>query len=137
MLASSFGPPQPIPGSLGARSGGAEKFTFEIDVSWQDDPGAAPLFLAEVPRPLMTDQALLAKVGQTIWGPAWQEPMAVALKLPPSTIAEWIGGRSVVPADSWKALREVARLHHLKLADLDPQIVSAYDAAVARASARR
>ena len=29
-----------------------ERFTFEIDVSWQADPGLAPLFLAEVPRPL-------------------------------------------------------------------------------------
>ena len=85
----------------------------------------------------MSDQALLAKVGQTIWGPAWQEPMAAALKQPASTITEWVGGRTAVPADSWKALREITRLHYLKLADLDPQIVSAYDAAVARASARR
>ncbi len=44
----------------------------------------------------MTDQALPAKVGQTIWGPAWQAPMAEALSLPAA----------------------------LKLADLDPQIVS-------------
>jgi hypothetical protein len=85
----------------------------------------------------MTDQALLAKVGRTIWGPDWQQPMAEALKLPPSAIAEWVGGRTAVPADSWKTLREVTRLHYLKLADLDPQIVSAYDAAVARASAKR
>jgi hypothetical protein len=85
----------------------------------------------------MTDQALLAKVGQTIWGPTWQEPMAVALKLPASTITEWIDGGAAVPADSWKALREITRLHYLKLADLDPQIVSAYDAAVARASGKR
>ena len=85
----------------------------------------------------MSDQAVLAKVGQTIWGPAWQEPMAAALKLTPGTVAEWLAGRAAVPPDSWKALREVARLHYLKLADLDPQIVSAYDAAVARASARR
>ena len=85
----------------------------------------------------MTDQALLAKVGQTIWGPDWQGPMAAALKLTPGTIAEWVAGRSAVPADSWQALREVTRLHYLKLADLDPQIVSAYDAAVARASAKR
>ncbi len=85
----------------------------------------------------MTDQALLAKVGQTIWGPTWHAPMAEALKLPPNTIAAWAAGGTAVPADSWKALREVTRLHYLKLADLDPQIVSAYDAAVARASARR
>lgn len=29
-----------------------ERFTFEIDISWQADPGAPPLSLAEVPRPL-------------------------------------------------------------------------------------
>ena len=29
-----------------------DKFTFEIDVSWQADPGAPPLSLAAVPRPL-------------------------------------------------------------------------------------
>jgi len=85
----------------------------------------------------MSDQALLAKVGQTIWGPAWQRPMAEALKLPPTTIAAWADGGTAVPAGSWQALREVTRLHYLKLADLDPQIVSAYDAAVARASAKQ
>jgi hypothetical protein len=84
----------------------------------------------------MTDHVLIAKIGQTIWGPAWQAPMAEALKLRPATIAEWSAGRSAVPADTWKALREITRLHYLKLADLDPQIVSAYDAAVARASAK-
>jgi hypothetical protein len=85
----------------------------------------------------MTDQALLAKVGQTIWGPAWQGPMAEALKVPASTIDAWARGSTAVPADSWRSLREVTRLHYLKLADLDPQIVSAYDAAVARASGKR
>lgn len=29
-----------------------DRYTFEIDVSWQADPGSAPLFLAEAPRPL-------------------------------------------------------------------------------------
>jgi hypothetical protein len=29
-----------------------DKFTFEIDVSWQADPGAPPLSLTAVPRPL-------------------------------------------------------------------------------------
>lgn len=85
----------------------------------------------------MSDQALLAKVGQTIWGPAWQGPMAEALKVPASTIDAWAKAGAAVPADSWKALREVARLHYLKLADLDPQIVSAYDAAVVRAAGKR
>jgi hypothetical protein len=85
----------------------------------------------------MTDHVLLAKIGQTIWGPTWQGPMADALKQQPLTVTDWTTGRVAVPADIWKALREIARLHYLKLADLDPQIVQAYDIAVARASAKR
>ena len=34
----------------------------------------------------MTDQALVAKVGQMIWGANWQVPMAAALKQQPRTI---------------------------------------------------
>jgi len=85
----------------------------------------------------MTDHVLLAKIGQTIWGPTWQGPMAEALKQPQRTVTDWTSGRVAVPADIWKELREVTRLHYLKLADLDPQIVQAYDIAIARASARR
>lgn len=85
----------------------------------------------------MTDHELLAKVGQTIWGPTWQGPMATALKESQRTLTDWISGRVAVPADSWKDLREITRLHYLKLADLDPQIVQAYDIAIARASGKR
>ena len=85
----------------------------------------------------MTEHLLLASIGQTIWGPAWQGPMAEALKQPARTVTDWTTGRVAVPADTWKALREITRLHYLKLADLDPQIVQAYDSAVARASAKR
>ncbi len=85
----------------------------------------------------MNDEALLAQVGQTVWGPAWQAPMAAALKLNQGALHDWTSGRARVPADVWKALREVARLHMLRIADLDPRIVQAYDEAVARASARR
>jgi hypothetical protein len=85
----------------------------------------------------MTDQVLIAKIGQTVWGSAWQAPMAAALKQQQRTIEDWSSGRTIVPADIWKELREVTRLHYLKLADLDPEIVRAYDAAVQRASAKR
>ena len=85
----------------------------------------------------MDDNALIAKVGQTIWGPAWQEPMAAALKQHKSTIADWSRGGVRVPPDIWKELREITRLHRLKLADLDPEIVQAYDAAIARAAAKK
>jgi hypothetical protein len=83
----------------------------------------------------MTDQAVLAKVGQTIWGPAWQEPMAVALKQPPHTVEDWSTGRVPVPLEMWKELREAARQQYLKLADLDAEIVRAFDDAYQRAMA--
>ncbi len=84
----------------------------------------------------MNDHIMLATIGKTIWGPAWEEPMAEALKERRHTVADWSTGRAAVPAAIWKDLREVTRLHYLTLADLDPQIVQAYDAAVARESAK-
>jgi len=85
----------------------------------------------------MSDHMLIAKIGQTVWGPAWQAPMAAALKQHQHTVEGWSSGRIVVPADTWQELREITRQHYLKLADLDPEIVRAYDAAVQRASVRR
>lgn len=84
----------------------------------------------------MNDSMMIAKIGQTVWGPSWEAPMAEALKQTQSTIADWSSGRTIVPSDAWKQLREATRLHYLKLADLDPQIVQAYDAAVARETAK-
>ena len=51
--------------------------------------------------------------------------------------ADWARGRTPVPAGIWKELREIVRLHGLKIADLDPEIVRAYDTAVALASRTR
>jgi hypothetical protein len=85
----------------------------------------------------MEDHALIPKVGMMLWGADWQAPMAAALKLPTVTVSDWAQGRTPIPAGIWKELREVVRLHGLKIADLDPQIVGAYDAAVLRASKRR
>ncbi|CAN5882241.1 hypothetical protein BH11PSE3_BH11PSE3_33100 [soil metagenome] len=85
----------------------------------------------------MNDSMMIAKIGQTVWGPAWEAAMAEALKQTKSTIADWSAGRTIVPSDAWKLLREATRLHYLKLADLDPQIVQAYDAAVARETAKK
>jgi len=85
----------------------------------------------------MTDHALIPKVGMMLWGPDWQAPMATALKQPAGTVADWARGRTPVPAGIWKELREIVRLHGLKIADLDPEIVRAYDTAVALASKTR
>ena len=82
----------------------------------------------------MNDHSLIAKIGVMLWGADWQAAMAAALKHPASGVADWARGRTPVPAATWKELREVVRLHGLKIADLDPEIVRAYDAAVALAS---
>jgi hypothetical protein len=83
----------------------------------------------------MTDQATIAKIGQTIWGTSWQAPMATALKQPPRTVEDWSTGRLPVPLEMWTELRETARQQYLKLADLDAEIVRAFDDAYQRAMA--
>jgi hypothetical protein len=85
-------------------------------------------------RARMEDHTLIPKVGLMLWGPDWQAPMAAALKQPVSAVSDWGRGRRPVPAAIWKELREIVRLHGLKLADLDPEIVRAYDTAIALAS---
>jgi hypothetical protein len=82
----------------------------------------------------MEDNILIPKVGRMLWGPDWQASMAAALKHPAATVSDWARGRTPVPASIWKELREIVRLHGLKIADLDPEIVRAYDTAVALAS---
>ena len=83
----------------------------------------------------MTDQAMIAKIGQTVWGSSWQGPMATALRQQPRTIEDWSSGRVPVPVEAWKELREATRQQYLKLADLDAEIVRAFDAAYQRAMA--
>ena len=85
----------------------------------------------------MEDNMMIPKVGRMLWGADWPAPMAAALKQPANAVADWASGRRPVPAGIWKELREVVRLHGLKLADLDPEIVRAYDTAVALASKAR
>ena len=81
----------------------------------------------------MDDRTLIAELGVALWGAvAWKSRMAEALEQREALISDWADGKAVVPAGIWKELREVTRLHYLKLADFDPQIVRAYDAAVVR-----
>jgi hypothetical protein len=81
----------------------------------------------------MTDHLLIAKIGHTVWGSAWQDPMAAAIRQPRHTVEGWASGRVPVPLEMWKELREATRLHYLKLADLDAEIVRAFDSAYQRA----
>jgi hypothetical protein len=85
----------------------------------------------------MNDNILIAELGVALWGAAWKARMANALNEREATITDWAEGRAIVPAGVWKDLREATRLHRLKLADFDQEIVRAYDAAVVREQARR
>ena len=84
----------------------------------------------------MTDQQAIATVGETVWGAGWPAAMAAALSRPETEIDAWRTGRRPVPAAAWKDLRELAREKALRLADLDAQIVAAFDAAWQREAAR-
>jgi len=85
----------------------------------------------------MNDSILITELGIALWGAAWKPRMADALKERETKISDWADGRAIVPAGVWKELREAARLHRLKLADFDQEIVRNYDAAVVREQARR
>ena len=82
----------------------------------------------------MTDHALIAKIGQTIWGASWQAPMAAALKQPPRTIEDWSTGRLPVPVDVEGAAR--GRAPAISQARRSgSEIVRAFDASYQRAMA--
>ena len=85
----------------------------------------------------MDDRTLIADLGVALWGTTWKSRMADALKQREALISDWAAGKATVPAGIWKELREVTRLHYLKLADFDQEIVRAYDAAVVREGERR
>ena len=78
---------------------------------------------------IMDQRTLISNVGATLWGADWQSPMAAALNRDRSTIIAWAVGRACPSASKWRDLREAVRRHSLKLAELDAQIVGAYDAA--------
>jgi hypothetical protein len=82
---------------------------------------------------VMSDSQLIVKIGQTVWGSSWQASMAAHIQQPQHTIEAWAEGRQPVPLEMWKELREATRLHYLKLADLDTEIVRAFDDAYQRA----
>jgi hypothetical protein len=83
----------------------------------------------------LSDPQLIAKIGETIWGGPWQAAMATAVRQSRYNIEAWASGREPVPLEMWKELREETRLHYLKLADLDAEIVRAFDDAYQRAMA--
>ena len=83
----------------------------------------------------MGDPQLIEKIGTTVWGASWQAAMATAVRQSRYTIEAWASGREPVPLEMWKELREATRLHYLKLADLDAEIVCAFDDAYQRAMA--
>lgn len=95
-----------------------------------DDPQS------EVYDRAMSDAQLIAKIGETVWGASWQGAMAAAVRQSRNIIEAWASSsREPVPLEMWKELREATRRHYLKLADLDAEIVRAFDDAYQRAMA--
>ena len=83
----------------------------------------------------MGDPQLIAKNRRNRLGASWQAAMATGVCQSRYTIEAWASGREPVPLEMWKELREATRLHYLMLADLDAEIVRAFDDAYQRAMA--
>jgi hypothetical protein len=80
----------------------------------------------------MGDAALIADVGQALWGPAWKGPMAEAVRHQKTAVADWASGRQPVPAGVWSHLTELLRQRRHELDKLAPRIQRAHDTALQR-----
>ena len=76
----------------------------------------------------MNRAPLIAKIGTALWGTDWAGHMAEHLHRERRLISDWESGKSAVPTSVWSDLREVVRLHGLRLAELDQEIVREFDA---------
>jgi len=80
----------------------------------------------------MDEAALIAVVGQALWGPTWKTPMADAVRHQKSAIADWASGRQPVPVGVWSELKEIVHRRRHELDALAPRIQKAHDAALQR-----
>lgn len=78
----------------------------------------------------MEEDALIADVGQALWGPAWKGPMAEAVRHRKGAIDDWARGKSAVPAGVWSELRELLRRRRHALDELAPRVQKAHDDAL-------
>lgn len=62
---------------------------------------------------LISDQ--LRAVGQTLYGPAWQSPLAEALGVTDRTIRRWAKGEYEIPEGIAKELANVCRTRSIEL----------------------
>lgn len=63
------------------------------------------------------NRALLAHVGETIYGPQWQEPLAQALGVSSRSMRYWLAGRTIPPG-IWPDLRAIAQSRGAEIAAL-------------------
>lgn len=82
--------------------------------------------------PDMNDAALIAEIGQTLWGPAWKKPMAEAVRHQKNAVADWASGHQPVPAGVWSELVALMRQRKHELDRLGPRVQKAHDAALQR-----
>lgn len=73
----------------------------------------------------MTDQPLIVRVGEALYGPRWQGPMAEALDVRLDTVKAWRRGRSTVPLTVWNELYHIATMRRGDLYDLLPKMTLA------------
>jgi hypothetical protein len=54
------------------------------------------------------DRALFVRVGETLYGPAWHEPVARAVGVTGRSVRYWVAGRHAIPPGLWVELGELA-----------------------------
>ena len=63
-------------------------------------------------------RALFARVGETLYGPLWQEAIAWDLAVSSRSVRYWLAGRYEIPVGVWGELRALALARQEDLAHL-------------------
>lgn len=69
------------------------------------------------------DASTLAKIGEALWGPNWQTPMAYALEVADRTVRRWVKDGDV-PDGIWADLAAVCKERGDALLDWSKKLAS-------------
>lgn len=58
----------------------------------------------------------LRAVGEALYGPSWQTPLAEALEVADRTMRRWVAGDTAIPEGIWA---DIAKLCHARGAELE------------------
>lgn len=53
------------------------------------------------------DRALLAQVGEALYGDTWQSALSRALDVEPRAVRRWVSNQNVIPPGVWAQVREL------------------------------